>query len=62
MGKPIEAVLLLHPADVDQPAAVQLALVKSVGPRVFYVREKVLVALLNFSTVETLHYRTMYFT
>ena len=44
--KPHEAVLLLDTADVDQPAAVQLALHQRLVPSVGGVREQVLVTLL----------------
>ena len=45
--KPIEAVVLPHPADVDQPAAVQLALHQRLVPAGGHVREQVLVTLLT---------------
>ena len=46
VGKPIEAVVLLHAANVDQPAPVQLALHQRLVPGVGSVREQVLVTLL----------------
>ena len=46
-----EAVLLAHPADVDQPAAVQRALGPRLLPAVELVREEVFVASLRGSAV-----------
>ena len=48
--KPHEAVLLRDTADVDQPAAVQLALCQSLVPSMGGVREEVLVPLLTGET------------
>ena len=42
-----QAVVLPHPADVDQPAAVQLALHQRLVPAGGHVREQVLVTLLT---------------
>ena len=46
VGKPTEAVVLLHPANVDQPAPVQLALHQRLVPAGGHVREQVLVTRL----------------